>query len=210
MPGGPSYYSGAGHHPSHHMDPMAAYNLSMLQQQHHHRASLSSYSSSHSFETLGSLSKRNGRGGRAGSSRHGNKQHHRHYTHGVGGSPPNRGWYRFDANTTLYQMKGRIVEIAKDRDGSKFIQRRLQVADPIEMQIVYDEAIVDIHKLWDDVYGNYILQGILDLGTKEMRDGIGDKIMDGNVVELSTKVYGYVFYMIDLYIHYMFMFELFV
>ena len=101
-------------------------------------------------------------------------------------------------------MKGRIVEIAKDRDGSKFIQRRLQVADPIEMQIVYDEAIVDIEKLWDDVYGNYILQGMLDLGTKEMRDGIGGKIMDGNVVELSMKVYGYVFYMIDLYIHYMY------
>ena len=89
-------------------------------------------------------------------------------------------------------MKGRIVEIAKDRDGSKFIQRRLQVVHPSEMQIVYDEAIVDIDKLWDDVYGNYILQGLLDLGTKEMRDGIGNKIMDGNVVELSTKVYGYV------------------
>ena len=91
-------------------------------------------------------------------------------------------------------MKGRIIEIAKDRDGSKFIQRRLQnCCEPSEIQIVYDEAIVDIDTLWDDVYGNYILQGMLDFGTDEMRLGIGRKLLEGkNVVMLSMKVYGYV------------------
>mmetsp|Transcript_32043 Transcript_32043/g.61371 ORF Transcript_32043/g.61371 Transcript_32043/m.61371 type:complete len:623 (+) Transcript_32043:337-2205(+) len=105
-------------------------------------------------------------------------------------SPPNRGWYRYDDNTTLYQMRGRIVEIAKDRDGSKFIQRRLQVANFAEMEIAFDEALDDMEELWNDVYGNYILQGLLELGTDEMRDRIAEKIVDSGVVSLSTKVYG--------------------
>jgi len=109
---------------------------------------------------------------------------------GNNGSPPNRGWYRYDDTTTLYQMKGRIVEIAKDRDGSKFIQRRLQLSDRDEMQVACDEALEGVEELWNDVYGNYILQGLLELGTEGMRDGIGRKIVEGDVVSLSTKIYG--------------------
>jgi len=88
-------------------------------------------------------------------------------------------------------MRGRIVEIAKDRDGSKFVQRRLQSSSDIEeMAIAYEEALFGIKELWNDVYGNYILQGLLDFGTEEMRDGIGRSIVDSGVVSLSTKVYG--------------------
>jgi pumilio RNA-binding family len=104
------------------------------------------------------------------------------------GSPPNRGWYRYDA--TLHQMIGRIVEIAKDRDGSKFIQRRLQLQDIEEMQIVFEETLDGIEELWNDVYGNYILQGFLEFGTDNMRDRLGRKIVESGVFTLSTKVYG--------------------
>lgn len=181
----PPYY---GPPPGPYYSDLSTIEQSIIEQ---HRASLSSYSS-RSFDTSGSLSDRrnNGRGGRHGSSRHNNKPR-RHY-HGRGGSPPT-GWNRFDANTTLYQIEGRIVEIARDRDGSKFIQRRIQEGDLIEMQVAYDEAMADIEMLWDDIYGNYILQYILDFGTKDMRDGICNKIVgDDKVVELSTRLYGYV------------------
>ena len=86
---------------------------------------------------------------------------------------------------------GRIAEIAKDRDGSKFIQRRLQVADVHEMQIAFEEALAGIEDLWDDVYGNYILQGMLELGTAEMKDRLGKRLIDGDVILLCTKVYGW-------------------
>ena len=87
---------------------------------------------------------------------------------------------------------GRIVEIAKDREGSKFIQRRLHHAiDFNEVQIVYNEAIESFEELADDVYGNYILQGMLSLGQFDMRDGIGSKIIEVGVVDLSMKVYGW-------------------
>lgn len=143
------------------------------------RGSLSSYSSC-SSDTLGSSTRR----------QHGRRQRRGGSRQGGGGSPPGRGWYRYDDNTTLYQMRGRIVEIAKDRDGSKFIQRRLQVAVVSEMQIAFEEALNDIEELWNDVYGNYILQGLLELGTNGMRDTIGQKLVDSGVVSLSTKVYG--------------------
>jgi len=87
-------------------------------------------------------------------------------------------------------MIGRIVKIAKDRDGSKFIQRRLQIADTYEMQIAFDEALDDIEQLWNDVYGNYILQRFLELGTNDMRHRLGRKIVESGVFTLSTKVYG--------------------
>lgn len=138
------------------------------------RGSLSSYGSSDSANRRNHGSK--GRQKRA--SRHG------------GSSPPNRGWYRFDENSTLYQMKGRIVEISKDRDGSKFIQRRLRAADVSEMQIAFDEAMPAIEELWDDVYGNYILQGMLEFGTEDMKDKIAKRMIDGDLVSLATKVYG--------------------
>lgn len=95
--------------------------------------------------------------------------------------------------TTTPNTTGRIVEVAKDRDGSKFIQHRLQVAaDPSELQIAYDESLDGIEKLWDDVYGNYILQILLDLGTDEMKDKMCKKIVESGdvVVDLSLKVYG--------------------
>lgn len=145
-----------------------------------------SISRSHSSETFGSASAKGRRQSGGRRSRRGSRQ-----GGGGAGSPPNRAWYRYDANTTCLQMRGRIVEIAKDRDGSKFVQRRLQVADLTEMQLVFDEAVNDIEEIWDDVYGNYILQGLLELGTDDMRDWIGKRIVgSGDAVTLSTKVYG--------------------
>lgn len=157
------------------------------------RGSLSSYGST---ESLGASGRRGGRhhnrrGNRRGG---GGPRHHGSHNHhpngGGGGDPPNRTWYRYDDSTTLRQMRGRIVEIAKDRDGSKFVQRRLQAADPAEVHIAFEEAVAGMDELWNDVYGNYILQGLLELGTDDMRDAIAGKLVDGGVVGLSTKVYG--------------------
>lgn len=96
-----------------------------------------------------------------------------------------------DENTSLFDMKGRIVKTARDREGSNFIQRLLQVADATDMMIVFEEAMDGIDKLWNDVNGNYILQVLLDVGTEDMKDKIAQKIIDfdGGVVALSSKVY---------------------
>jgi len=105
---------------------------------------------------------------------------------------------RLDENATLLQIKGHIVRIAKDQDGSRFIQQRLDyLADPAhnvassneELNLVFSEAMSSIEDLWNDVYGNFILQKLLDHGTEDMKAELGDRV-HADVVSLSNKVYG--------------------
>ena len=97
----------------------------------------------------------------------------------------------YESANTLHELQGRIVEVAQDRDGSKFIQRRLALANVNELLVAYEETLTGMEELWNDVYGNYIVQGLLQYGTEEMNVGIGRRIVeDGNVVQLSVKVYG--------------------
>ncbi len=94
---------------------------------------------------------------------------------------------------------GHIVRIAKDQDGSRFIQQRLDyLADPAhnvasssneELNLVFSEAMSSIEDLWNDVYGNFILQKLLDHGTEDMKDELGDRFY-ADVVSLSNRVYG--------------------
>ena len=39
---------------------------------------------------------------------------------------------------------GRVVKVAKDQDGSRFIQQRLAVADSDEVQLVFEEVMPEI------------------------------------------------------------------
>ncbi len=99
----------------------------------------------------------------------------------------------------LFFYLGHIVRIAKDQDGSRFIQQRLDyLADPAhnvasssneELNLVFSEAMSSIEDLWNDVYGNFILQKLLDHGTEDMKDELGDRFY-ADVVSLSNRVYG--------------------
>lgn len=95
-------------------------------------------------------------------------------------------------------LTGHIVRIAKDQDGSRFIQQRLDyLADPAhnvassseELNLVFSEAMTSIEDLWNDVYGNFILQKLLDHGTEDMKAELGDRF-HADVVSLSNRVYG--------------------
>ena len=90
----------------------------------------------------------------------------------------------------LHSIKGRILEHSRLYQGSKYIQRRLHLADGSEIQLVYDEVTPHLRELMHDGYGNYVLQGILECGTNEMKDSIVKKILDMGVVHLSFHVYG--------------------
>eukprot|EP00579_Thalassiosira_antarctica_P009940 CAMPEP_0201920654 /NCGR_PEP_ID=MMETSP0903-20130614/9214_1 /ASSEMBLY_ACC=CAM_ASM_000552 /TAXON_ID=420261 /ORGANISM="Thalassiosira antarctica, Strain CCMP982" /LENGTH=525 /DNA_ID=CAMNT_0048457451 /DNA_START=98 /DNA_END=1671 /DNA_ORIENTATION=+ len=94
-----------------------------------------------------------------------------------------------DAGMTLHQIEGRVVKIAKDQDGSRIIQQRLAIANDSEIQMVFDEAMLGIEELWNDVYGNFILQKLLELGTDDMKAIIG-KRLHSDTASLSRMVYG--------------------
>ena len=58
-----------------------------------------------------------------------------------------------------------------------------------EIELVFSEAMHAIEQLWNDVYGNFILQKLLDHGTMEMKNEICIQFLS-NLVFLSTRVYG--------------------
>lgn len=45
-------------------------------------------------------------------------------------------------------------------------------------------------ELWNDVYGNFILQKLLEFGTDEMKESVAQRLASDSL-SLSTRVYGW-------------------
>lgn len=58
-----------------------------------------------------------------------------------------------------------------------------------EKQIVISEVLPEVERLRNDVFGNYVVQKLLELGTPEMRADLRDTIK-GKMLALSLQIYG--------------------
>jgi pumilio RNA-binding family len=90
---------------------------------------------------------------------------------------------------TMYQIEGHVVEFCQDQNGSRFIQQRLELGDTREQQIVMTEVLPAIRRLRNDVFGNYVVQKLLDFGTPDMKAEIW-QTLHGEIMELSMQIYG--------------------
>jgi len=99
------------------------------------------------------------------------------------------GW-GFDHQMSCRHFKERIFEITKDYEGSRYLQRRLEIADTTEVKLVYDEVLPHLEELMNDPCGNYVLQRLLEHGTQDMKETVGRRVLDEGVVDLSFKGYG--------------------
>lgn len=90
---------------------------------------------------------------------------------------------------TIHDIKGHVVEFCLDQNGSRFIQQRLEVADPEEKDAVMDEIIPAIKDLQNDVFGNYVVQKLYEFGTESMKRGLKGTL-EGNMLLLSLQMYG--------------------
>jgi pumilio RNA-binding family len=90
---------------------------------------------------------------------------------------------------TIRRIEGYVVEFCQDQSGSRFIQQRLEMGDHFEQQIVMKEVLPAIRRLRNDVFGNYVLQKLLDFGTSKMKCDIRDTL-EGEMLPLSLQVYG--------------------
>ncbi|GAX16974.1 hypothetical protein FisN_5Hh353 [Fistulifera solaris] len=90
---------------------------------------------------------------------------------------------------TLRRIEGYVLEFCQDQNGSRFIQQRLELGDPVEQQIVMKEVLPAIRRLRNDVFGNYVVQKLLDFGTTEMKADIR-KTLEGEMLQLSLQMYG--------------------
>ena len=86
-------------------------------------------------------------------------------------------------------VAGHVVEFCQDQNGSRFIQQRLEVGDTVEKEVVMAEVLPAIRRLRNDVFGNYVVQKLLDFGTPRMKSDIRDTLQ-GEMLQLSLQMYG--------------------
>jgi pumilio RNA-binding family len=94
----------------------------------------------------------------------------------------NRDW-------TMRQIEGHVIEFCQDQNGSRFIQQRLEMGDVAEQQIVMREVLPTIRRLRNDVFGNYVVQKLLDFGTPGVKADIRETLK-GEMLQLSLQMYG--------------------
>jgi pumilio RNA-binding family len=97
-------------------------------------------------------------------------------------SSKNRQW-------SIFQIEGHVVDFCMDQNGSRFIQQRLEMGDQLEQQIVAREVLPAIRRLRNDVFGNYVVQKLLDFGSQKVRANIRDTL-EGEMLQLSLQMYG--------------------
>ena len=84
---------------------------------------------------------------------------------------------------------GHVVEFCQDQNGSRFIQQRLEVGDSGEKEVVMNEVLPAVRRLRNDVFGNYVVQKLLDFGTPQMKSDLRDTLQ-GEMLPLSLQMYG--------------------
>jgi len=90
---------------------------------------------------------------------------------------------------TMRRIEGHVVEFCQDQNGSRFIQQRLEMGNVAEQQIVMQEVLPAIRRLRNDVFGNYVVQKLLDFGTPQMKADIRETL-EGEMLQLSLQMYG--------------------
>ncbi|KAK7689285.1 hypothetical protein QCA50_007076 [Cerrena zonata] len=91
----------------------------------------------------------------------------------------------------IKDVVGHIVEFSMDHDGSKFLQTQLKFANQEERQLVYVEASTPIHttRLIQDIFGNYVIQNLIEFGTLVQRAQL-ISVIEGNILTFSLHMYG--------------------
>ena len=92
-------------------------------------------------------------------------------------------------HATIARLEGHVVEFCLDQNGSRFIQQRLEVADPVEKGAVMDEVLPAVTDLQNDVFGNYVVQKLFEFGTEDMKSDLKGTL-EGNMLSLSLQMYG--------------------
>ena len=93
--------------------------------------------------------------------------------------------------SSLRTLIGFITEIAKaDEGASRFVQRRLQSGTETERRRALQAALHNFSDLWQDPFGNFKLQGILEFGSADMREELMTAVYAADVVDMTLNMHG--------------------
>lgn len=93
---------------------------------------------------------------------------------------------------TLFDVDGIIPDIATaDENASRFIQKRFKHGNLEEKRLGLKVALSSLDDLWNDHYGNFMLQAIFEFGTVDMKKELMNAIYDSqDVVGLCLHMHG--------------------
>jgi hypothetical protein len=89
----------------------------------------------------------------------------------------------------LSTIKGHLFQFAKDQNGSRFIQQKLEISDTQVRNEAFDEIYPNAILLMSDVFGNYVIQKFFEFGTAEQKHLLVEQ-MKNNMLTLALQVYG--------------------
>ncbi|KAJ8398020.1 hypothetical protein AAFF_G00430970 [Aldrovandia affinis] len=92
-------------------------------------------------------------------------------------------------NLQLREISGHIMEFSQDQHGSRFIQLKLERANPAERQLVFSEILQAAYQLMVDVFGNYVIQKFFEFGSLDQKLALAERIR-GHVLSLALQMYG--------------------
>ncbi|KAJ1309525.1 hypothetical protein OPQ81_006298 [Rhizoctonia solani] len=100
--------------------------------------------------------------------------------------------FRADKSKTwqLRDIRGHVAEFCGDQHGSRFIQQKLETATDEEKEAIFSELVPgNFVSLMTDVFGNYVVQKLIEFGSVEQRDLLVN-VMEGHMLSLSLQMYG--------------------
>lgn len=92
-------------------------------------------------------------------------------------------------NLRLNDLVGHVVEFSCDQHGSRFIQSNLERASVEQRRLVFEEVLPKAKSLMMDVFGNYVVQRLIQYGSDDEKEKLV-RCIRGNVVALTLHVYG--------------------
>ncbi|KAJ4141500.1 mRNA binding protein puf3 [Fusarium equiseti] len=84
---------------------------------------------------------------------------------------------------------GHVVEASGEQDASRFIQNKLSTARSDEKDVVFDEIGANMVPLMKDVYGNYVIQKLIEHGSQAQKARVVEAAKT-HVLTLSKHTFG--------------------
>jgi pumilio RNA-binding family len=82
------------------------------------------------------------------------------------------------------------VDYCKDHSGSRIVQRKFEEGSEEDKDKILDVLLPHLYTLTKDVFGNYVIQKILEHSHLSKRKNLIFKQLEGNIHELSMHMYG--------------------
>lgn len=114
---------------------------------------------------------------------HHNQHNHRHQSMRL------QDFLNHRANYQLTNIDRCVCEFSQDRDGSKFIQRKLDEAPDQRKNKIFEEIHAQLHALMMHCFANFVVQKFFTIGNLEQRQRLYAHVK-AHFLELSLNKYG--------------------